>query len=678
MKNTFNLSYDSLNEEQKLAYDLIENTNTSFFLTGKAGTGKTTFLKFVQQAICKNFVVVAPTGVAALQVQGETIHSFFGMPLEAITRNTPLQINDRKRVLLHAVDAIIVDEVSMVRCDWVDAMDRVLRKIMHTNLPFGGKQMIFSGDMYQLEPIVGDKEQLAMLKDEYKSESPYFYKAHVFDSNILPSIEFKQVYRQNDPVFTNILNHIREFKVDNEELRILNMHVMDEKPEGMSVFLTPYRKSADEINSSHLVSLTGSSFSFKADVEGKFDETHKPVDSVLVLKVGAQVMFTRNDQNRRWVNGTLAEVTSLTDESIHVRLSDGSEHAVEKATWESYSYKYNRESKSLEKELKGTFTQYPLRLAWAITIHKSQGMTFDKMVLDLNHGIFASGQLYVALSRVRSLEGLYLTAPVRTEYVRANAEIMAFANTFNNEDIIREELSDGTTIYSHLRNNDVDEAAKVCLELTQQKVRDGKLREASLMLKKMFDIMVCDDCLLGQVKNFDLLKVDSLIANFINASMCLYSGKPELGIVYADRVILRKDECKEAHYVKSRCLSLLEDWNGADIENIRISDICGSDIDKDHKAIYHLSMVNNHIGDPSLSYIQFVISLHDKYMPAIMELRRQLKSEERSLETEEPNNLTDAITSDMTDEEFLSLCQEVIGTEEYVHFLTVIKNQGFE
>ncbi len=666
------------NELLEQAYALVRDTNTSFFLTGKAGTGKTTFLKRIQREIDKRFVVVAPTGIAALQVQGETIHSFFGMPREVITRHTALQINDRKRDMLRAVDTIIVDEVSMVRCDWVDAMDRVLRKLMHSSLPFGGKQMIFAGDLFQLEPIVGDKEQQAMLKDEYRTDKPYFYKAHVFGNYTLPRIELLHVYRQSDSVFLQVLNNIRNFKVTAEDLQVLNSHLCNEKPDGMTIVLSPYRKEVDNINAMHLGELPGGSVTYLAEVDGKFEAGQQPADQELVLKVGAQVMFTRNDPNRRWVNGTLAEVTSLSADEVIVRLADGSEHTVEQATWEAYTYKYNREGKTLERELKGTYTQYPLRLAWAITIHKSQGMTFDKMVLDLSHGVFTSGQLYVALSRVKSLDGLYLTAPIRSSFVRENAEVLAFANTFNDEQVISEELADGAAIYAHLRNDDVDQAAVTCLHLAMDKVQAGKLREASLMLKKMFDIVVCDDYLFGQIQEFEPLKAESMIACFINATLCLYSGQTELGIVYADKVLARKESCKEARYVKSRCLSLLGDWKGADAENIRLIELCASDYDKDPKALYHLSVVNKQVGDPSLPCMQLVLRYHGRYLPALAELRRQMKAAGRKLEVENPNELTESFDADMPEKEFMALCRENLHSEAYGQLLKVISKQGFK
>ena len=677
MKTTTHMS-DNTNVQQQMAYDLVNNTNNSFFLTGRAGTGKTTFLKRIQQEISKHFVVLAPTGVAAIIAGGETIHSFFGFPMEVIGSSTQVQINPKKQEILRMVDTIIIDEVSMVRCDLIDGIDRVLRKLMHTSLPFGGKQMIFSGDMYQLEPVVAHSAEREMLKDEYGTERPYFYKAHVFKRFRLPAIEFLKVYRQDDQKFLQILNHVRDCRVSELDLLQLNTRVRDCSTDGgMAIILSPYNQAVQQINKDHLEQIDGEKHIYEAEVDGNFKQKNAPVEEKLVLKVGAQVMFTRNDSDHRWVNGTLAKVVSLSDEKILVRLDDGAEHLVDKITWQSFAYKYDKESKKMEKELMGTFTQFPLKLAWAITIHKSQGMTFDRMVLDLRRDVFTSGQLYVALSRVRSLEGLYLNAPVLSHHVRENAEITAFANTFNDEKFIGDELSDGAAVYAHLRNHDVDAAASTCLELAKKKVLVGQLREAALMLKKMFDIVICDRCLMGQTANMELLKGDSQICNFINAVNCLYGGRFELGIVYADRVLQRKNTCKEAIFVKSRCLAELGRWKDADAANVEIMQILGLDYDKDMKNIFNLALVNAHIGDPCLDYLKLLLKFQPNYMPVLLELRRQLKETGKKLETDETNDVLTAFASDMTDEELVAVLSAKENAKDVKRLQRSILRQSF-
>lgn len=647
--------FDNENTQQKMAFDLVCNTNSSFFLTGRAGTGKTTFLKRIQKEIDKQFVVLAPTGVAAIIAGGETIHSFFGFPMEVIGLSTPVQINPKKQDILRHVDTIIIDEVSMVRCDLIDGIDRVLRKLMHNGLPFGGKQMIFSGDMHQLEPVVAHNAEREMLKDEYGTDRPYFYKAHVFKRFRLPAIELLKVYRQDDKRFLDLLNHVRDCNVAELDLMQLNTRVREySENDGLAIILSPYNSSVQQINNGRLEQLDGAKYVYSAVIDGNFKQKNAPAEEKLELKVGAQVMFTRNDSDHRWVNGTLAEVTSLSTNAIQVRLADGTICQVDKVSWQSYSYMYNRNSKKLEKEQTGSFTQFPLKLAWAITIHKSQGMTFDKMVLDLRNDVFFPGQLYVALSRVRSLDGLYLNAPVRSNHIKENAEITAFSNTFNDERFIGEEISDSAAIYAHLRKNEVDEAAETCLTLACQKILQGQLREASLMLKKMFDIVICDKCLMGKAQYKDLLKTDSQICNFINAALCLYNGRFELGIVYADRVLNTKPTCSEAYYIKSRCLAEQGKWEEADAANDEILQILGLDYDKDQKTIYHLAVVGDHINDTRLDYLKFIIKYQGLYIPALLEMRKQLKSSGQEIKSEGMDELVSAFNSDICDDDLIA------------------------
>lgn len=607
-----------MTSQQQSAFNLARDTNSSFFLTGKAGTGKTTFLRRIQKEIDKNFVVLAPTGVAAVVAGGETIHSFFGMPpTEVITPHTNFKIGLRKIEVLRHVDTIIIDEVSMVRCDLIDGIDYVLRKVLKSSLPFAGKQIILSGDLFQLEPIISRGVSQEMLQDLYGSiDKPFFYRAHVFKRFNLPRIEFQTIFRQDDATFKRVLNNIREYHATDEDLRVLNTHVYSTMPDdGLSIILSPYKVSVDSINSQHLDKLTGEKHSYEAITEGEFTASHRPADELLVLKEGAQVMFTRNDSNRRWVNGTLATVTQLTDDNIRVRLDNGLEVDVEQAQWEQYSYVYNRETHKLESELKGMYTQYPLRLAWAITIHKSQGLTFDRMVLDLKRGVFASGQLYVALSRVKSLDGLMLNAPVQQSHIHRNAEISAFAHTFNDQAVIDDELEDGRAIDHHLRAHDYDSAAKACLQRAVAKTRQGRLRDAALMVKKLLDITICDDCLLTATAEVEPLHGDGVTANFLNAVFCLYGDQPELALAYAERVIAAKSTCKEAWYVKSRALSLLDRWKEADAANCSIMELEGLDYDKDHKLLFHIIRVSQHLGEPADDHLTYLHKLFPKYAP---------------------------------------------------------------
>ena len=672
-----NLTFEDNGPMQK-AYELVTKTNNSFFLTGRAGTGKTTFLKRVQAECDKKFIVLAPTGIAAIVAGGETIHSFFGFPFEVLGPKTQHQMNPQKQQLLRHVDAIIIDEVSMVRCDMIDAIDRTLRKLMHSSLPFAGKQMIFSGDMHQLEPVVGDDAH-EMLQDLYSTDKPFFYKAHVFKRFQLMSIEFRKVYRQDDTDFLRILSDVRDAAMTQDDMERLNSRVLtpSDKGDELAVILTPYNKSAQAINERHLAGLEGEARTYRATITGQFKKKSAPVEEELILKAGAQVMFARNDINKRWVNGTLATVAELASESIVVRLENGSVCKVERVNWEEYKYTYNSETKTMEKEMTGFFTQFPLKLAWAITIHKSQGMTFDRMILDLKREIFATGQLYVALSRVRSLDGLYLTAPVYPQYARTNGEIMAFANTYNDEELIEKELADGEALYQHQKKGDMDAAAQTCMRLAVSKAQRGQLRDAALMMQKMFDFTICDSCLIGITEEEPLLKSDTMTANFINAVLCLYGGREELGIVYADRVIAIRDTCKEAHFVKSRCLSRLERWQEANAENEKIMEICGLNIDSDLKSVFSNAVVNLHIGDPRLGDLQMLLKVHPKYMPVLIELRHQLKSLGRKLETSAKNEIIAAFESECPDDEFLTILNKKENVEAAKLFRIIVSRQAY-
>ena len=363
-----NTQIDPQNHEQQLAYELVANTNSSFFLTGRAGTGKTTFLHNVQKLAGKQFITLAPTGVAAILAGGDTIHSFFGLPMEVCTPGTCGKMNETKVLTLLHADTIIIDEVSMVRCDIMDAIDYTMRKALRNNMPFGGKQIIFVGDMFQLPPVVKQGPEKDMLKDLYQTDDFFFYKSNAIKRMRLVKIEFRKVYRQDDEHFLHILENVRLNKVTPEDIMHLNERVCTPtEDDGAVITLASINKTADKINLQHLEEIEAEEFVYEGTVNGKFEEKKFPVDLELRLKVGAQVMFTRNDQQKRWANGTLGKVTKLTKDEISVTLNNGETYVVPCCSWESYSYDYNKEERKMKKELTGTFTQYPLKLAWAIT-----------------------------------------------------------------------------------------------------------------------------------------------------------------------------------------------------------------------------------------------------------------------------------------------------------------------
>ena len=618
---------DQENAEQQKAFELVAYTNTSFFITGKAGTGKTTFIKGIQKIVDKNFVVLAPTGIAALNVGGQTIHSFFGLPFEAIGPKTEFEVSREKRDVIKHTDTIIIDEASMVRCEWVDGIDSFLRKLMKRHPPFGGKQMLFVGDLFQLPPVVVFGSATAdMLQDMYGSGTPYFYKANVMKRINLPKIEFQKVYRQKDLRFLEILDRMRLGENTNEDLDILNQRVStDDKVGDYSVILTAYVKLADGINEKKLDDIDSEEFSFEGDIEGDFRIQETPVPMELRLKAGAQVIFCRNDFGHGLVNGTIAKVIELGEDHIMVALEDGRKINVEKMVWEKHKSVYNKETQKVETEVTGSFTQYPLKLAWAITIHKSQGMTFNRMHFDLTRGTFAPGQAYVAISRMKSLEGLTLSNKIRHHHIVQNTEIKALANSFNDNILIDDELTHGRVLYKHLHDKDHDSATKECLQWAMEKMKAGDYRNAALLAKKMFDVMLDDKCLKGSTKDVPLLKDCSMTCNFLNAVVCLYSDRLEEAIGYADMVLDRRP-CLEAMFIKGKALQGLKLYDKAMgmAQMIRIAGEASIDrIVVDKKQYLFEAELNAQLGISNIDTCKQLLKICPEYIPANMMLRRE-------------------------------------------------------
>lgn len=620
---TDNIGFDIENEEQKIAFDLIENTNCSFFLTGEAGTGKTTFLKRVQKEINKNFLVLAPTGLAALSAEGETIHSFFGFPLEALDSYPEYNLNKDKHIIIRKTDTIIIDEVSMVRCDIVDAIDYVLRTELKSNLPFAGKQIVFVGDMFQLPPVVKKNSADARLIEyRYGTSDAFFHRANVFSRFTLPKIQFLKVYRQTDAGFKDLLNNIRYGRMTDSDIDILNGRVREADDDSdFSIELASRNTDVVKINNDHLRMLGGETKEYEGVVEGEF-VSELPVPMKLTLKVGAQVMFCRNDTPmHRWVNGTIGVITALEQTGVKVKLADDKEIAVEPISWESYRQSFNVLTNKIEKTLVGSYKQLPLKLAWAITIHKSQGLTFDKLKLNLEHKMFLPGQLYVALSRVRTLEGLTIHGKVFRDDANQNAEVLAFADSYNNDTQIETELNDGKILYPLLRVNDYDAAAVATLGLVLEKIRKGTLRDAAMMAKKMFDIVIFDNCLMGVTKGFDLIPEDGNIANFLNALICLYSERYEEAVAFADRV-LAKRVCREAMFIKARSLQMMARYEESDMVNSALIAIYDANSENmDGKLCALVASVNEKVGDPSFVYLQKILSMRPMYIPVIIRMR---------------------------------------------------------
>lgn len=430
-----------MNREFKLAEQFVNETNTSIFLTGKAGTGKTTFLRHIVHTTPKKSIVVAPTGVAAIHAKGSTIHSMFGLPLKSfIPVNDPVDHNftnnpsslarhfryrKDKRKLFQELELLIIDEISMVRADLLDAIDLALRYVRRNSEPFGGVQVLAIGDLFQLSPVVRSVEW-DNLRAYY--DQPYFHSSLAWKNLDAITLELQKVYRQKNDAFLSILNRIRIGATEMEDINKLNKRMISEAkaadlPE--TIVLTTHNATAKKINRERLLELEGDSYYFKADVSGDFSESAFPVDPEIVLVKGAQVMFVRNDtESGRYFNGKIGRVEVVKKDKITVRCGGQETIDVDKITWENFRYKMDDEG-DIEQTKIGSFEQYPLRLAWAITVHKSQGLTFDRMVLDISKS-FAPGQVYVALSRCRTLEGLYLKSPLRMQNIMVDRSIVDF------------------------------------------------------------------------------------------------------------------------------------------------------------------------------------------------------------------------------------------------------------
>ena len=448
-----NLSYpkniDLDNPEFQNLWSLIQQTQQSVFLTGKAGTGKSTFLKYICAHTKKKFVVLAPTGIAAVNVGGQTLHSFFKIPFKPLLQNDPeyaprmiektLRFSKDKIRLIKELDLIIIDEISMVRADIIDHIDRVLRHFTRNNRePFGGKQLLFVGDIFQLEPVV-TRDMYEILRREYNRM--FFFNARVFNQLGLIPIELVRVYRQEDGPFVALLDRVRAGKASNEDIAILNSRVNPNVTESdFTITLATRRDTVDVINDERLNNLKTPEITFQGAIDGDFPDNLLPTSLELTLKQGAQVIFIRNDKENRWVNGTIAKVAHIDTGKVIVEMEDGQQHTLEQEQWANVQYTYDVKKNVVVENVLGTFTQYPIKLAWALTVHKSQGLTFNNVIIDFQGGAFTGGQTYVALSRCTSLEGITMMRKLSQRDIIVNPAVIEFSRHFNNQQSINQAL----------------------------------------------------------------------------------------------------------------------------------------------------------------------------------------------------------------------------------------------
>ncbi len=445
---------DTNNSEFQDALKLVQFTNRSVFLTGKAGTGKSTFLKYICAHTHKKYVVVAPTGIAAINAGGQTIHSFFKIPFRPILPDDPdlstkdgriydfLKYRKNHQKLIKEMDLLIIDEVSMLRVDILDFIDRVLRVFSgNKHVPFGGKQLLMVGDVFQLEPVV-KREEWGILRRFY--QTPFFFSARVFRNLPMVQIELKKVYRQNNPEFVNLLDRVRVNVVKPDDIKVINQRFNPEYSapiDELFITLATRRDTVDYINDHKLGELEGEELAFEGKITGEFPESALPTPRNLILKENAQVMFIKNDSpERRWYNGSLGRIDEISEDGIYVRMENEEIHLVEKEIWRNVRYKYDEKNNRIIEEEIGSYMQYPLKLAWAITVHKSQGLTFDKVMIDFSGGAFAGGQLYVALSRCRSLDGIIMKSNISNQDVIVKKECVDFARKSNNKMLIKESI----------------------------------------------------------------------------------------------------------------------------------------------------------------------------------------------------------------------------------------------
>ncbi len=581
---------DTDNNEFQDALKLIQYTNRSVFLTGKAGTGKSTFLKYICAQTHKKHVVVAPTGIAAINAGGQTMHSFFKIPFRPILPDDPdlstkdgriyefLKYRKEHKKLVKELELLIIDEVSMLRVDILDFIDRVLRVYSgNMHAPFGGKQILMVGDVFQLEPVV-KREEWGILKRFY--QTPFFFSARVFRDLPMVQIELKKVYRQNNPEFVNLLDRVRVNVVKQDDIRTINQRhnpnynaPLDE----LFITLATRRDTVDYINDHKLDELKEEEITFEGKITGEFAESALPTPRQLILKENAQVMFIKNDSpDRRWFNGSLARVDEITDEGIFVRLENEEVYLIEKEVWRNIRYKYDEKNNRIIEEEIGAYQQYPLKLAWAITVHKSQGLTFDKVMIDFSGGAFAGGQLYVALSRCRSLHGIIMKSQITARDVIVRRECVDFSRRSNNKSQIKESLDSAKADDSYkkaltaFRKNDFRTSM---LELGQAITKRNDLTKPVVLrfISRQLNVIIKLRNKIKELESKEKRRNKQLNAfsreYFLMANECLVKAKDKpAAIANLNKAVLLNPDFFDAIYKRAGLKVEIKDLEGAEAD----------------------------------------------------------------------------------------------------------------
>lgn len=676
----------------KYAYELISQTQTSFFLTGRAGTGKTTFIKHVLETVDKKFIVLAPTGIAALNAGGQTIHSFFGFHLGVLGPHDPISIPARSLVELNGdpfspdprpADAIIIDEISMVRCDVLDAIDRALRRDCRSSAPFGGMQMIFVGDLFQLEPVVTESDR-RILEEFYGDGDYHFFSARAINEYTLPKIELTKVFRQTEQEFLCLLNRVRIGEQDRSDILALNERVSREATQnalGLEMNLTAYRADADRINENMMARLNGPPRVYEAIYEGECESIMDAVDRLITLKAGAQVVFIKNGadgMNGSWVNGTMGIVTGLQEDSVKVKLEDGCTVNVKRAEWEVFEYVYDKTLRRNNAVHKGGIKQLPLKAAWAITIHRSQSMTYSNAVVDFGRGAFGAGQAYVALSRVRSLDGLTLTHPITSSSIITDANVLAFSQGINDPEQVRMALL-ADAADSYLDDGDFDGYASALFDLVAVAAGKGEYYLADLLLSRLYVHLADDRHLVYQGA------IDESEESLAVPALMLYSGRAEEALRWLEKHPACSDEFN-IQYLRIRCYEELQQWSNFEFALDDLLLLCETDIEHNastchHRkvlwtAILHPERINPAIVAAGLTSLVYDVGMYPPFYAALRKAVFTIPSfREAFIQSREPVAVMMADRS-LKDDRVLSLLKDsyYLHEEEWDRFVKVVES----